>query len=50
MGILFFKFFVYILDYILENYVYVLKDVRKGDNMLYVGISIWYCKGLWVIK
>lgn len=38
------------LDYILENYVYALKDARKGDHMSHAGISIWHCKGLWAIK
>lgn len=37
-------------DYILENYVYALKDARKGDHMSHAGISIWHCKGLWAIK
>lgn len=50
MGISSFKFFVRTLDYILENYVYALKDARKGDHMSHAGISIWHCKGLWAIK
>lgn len=40
MGISSFKFFVRTLDYILKNYVYALKDARKGDHMSHAGIGI----------